>query len=178
MLDSTDKTASNHATNAPRRAAKLTIVDAEAIAIKVAKKRLTEAEACHQLGIKPDQWYVWKCRGKHSARFENICARVRGAAIENAIDRVEKAGEDLIVDLGDGKTAIKRGDWRADHARLALIAPERFGQREQSQDARQQVIIGDSALKMILDKVYSQPQVTTQEPVKQLNDSVIDATTT
>jgi hypothetical protein len=129
---------------------KLTTAILEPIAEMIEKQKLTESEACHQLGIKPQQWFVFKCRQKVKPQFESICARIRGSAVLNAMNRIEKAGEDMVIDLPNGKQTIRRGDWRADHARLQLIAPERFGDRQQAVGNQTNVLIGDDvAARMI-----------------------------
>lgn len=128
---------------------KLTSAILEPIAEMVEKQKLTESEACHQLGIKPQQWFVFKCRQRIKPQFESICARIRGATVLNAMNRIERAGEDMVIDLPNGKQSIRRGDWRADQARLQLIAPERFGDRQQPAN-QTNVLIGDDTVNKVI----------------------------
>ena len=102
-----------------KRRGKFTLADVEAMALLVGRRKLTEHEAALKLNFKPDSWYGWKSRSQHQAKFASIVARIRGDTINHAMERIEAAG-------------VK--DWRADHARLQLLAPERFA-REQNQSA-------------------------------------------
>ena len=115
-----------------------------AICTLVEKKRLTEHEACIRLNLKPNTWYSWKSRGKNTARTASICARVRGATIEHAINRIEEAG---------------KRDWRADLARLSLIDPARFAPHQQSTTTTNNtlVIAGDSERIKQLCAVFAAP---------------------
>jgi hypothetical protein len=137
---------------------KLTSAILEPIAEMIEKQKLTESEACHQLGIKPQQWFVFKCRQKVKPQFESICARIRGSAVLNAMNRIEKAGEDMVIDLPNGKKTIRRGDWRADHARLQLIAPERFGDRQQPTNQTTINILSADAMSKI-EEGFKQRQI-------------------
>ena len=128
---------------------KLTLDDAKAIARLVARRKLNESEACHVLGIVPAQWQVFKCRHKVSVMFESIISRTKGLTINHAIERLERAGEDQDITLPNGKVITKRGDWRADAARLPLIDPQRFGDRQQPGNQTNVLIGDDMAAKVI-----------------------------
>ena len=97
----------------PKRARRLTIHDAEAIARLVATRKLTESEACLTIGIKPHQWIVWRSRKKNTPLFDTIITRTRADSINGLIDRIERAGDDYEITLPNGKVINKRGDWRA-----------------------------------------------------------------
>jgi hypothetical protein len=121
---------------------KLSLLDVQSIAKLVARRKLTETEACHILEIVPEQWFGFKCKAKNKAHFDIIISRTRGNVINNAIERLERAGADQDITLPNGKVITKRGDWRADAARLPLIDPERFGDRQQPGN-QTNVLIGD-----------------------------------
>ncbi len=165
MVVETPQTAPQSLPVKPRRAGKLTLTDAAAIADKVAKKRLTESEACYLLGIEPKHWFVWKSRHKHSATFEAICARVRAASIENAVDRIEKAGEDMIIEREGEKPFVRRGDWRADHARLSLIAPERFADKPQNVTTNQVLVLPEAESQRLLATIYGASKAIADKPI-------------
>lgn len=137
---------------------RLTLFDAQAIARIVARRKCSESEACRLLNIYPKQWGVFKCRKKVSAVFEAIIEGTKGLTINHAMERIETAG-------------IR--DWRADHARLALIDPKRFGNQANEDTSKQASIITDNALKVILDKVFTQgsKSVIECEPLKQIEST-------
>ena len=110
---------------------KITEVDVESIA-KLVAKRITENGACLMLGIKEQQWKHWKLKHKNSATFEHLVTRIREAKLEACIDAIDESGDSREINLPNGKTYTKNGDWRA-KAWLAerVLAPERFGDRQQ-----------------------------------------------
>ena len=86
-------------------------------------------------------------------KFESIIARIKGLVINHAMERIENAGQK---------------DWRADHARLALIDSSRFGsQAGQQNNTQVNVYAGDSIVKSVLERCYNAPQLTQDSP-KQL----------
>jgi len=126
-----------------KRRGRFTLADAESMAFLVGQRKLTEHEAALKLNFKPDSWYSWKSRSQHQSKFASIVARVRGDAINNAMERIEKAGE---------------RDWRADHARLQLIAPERFARdRNDGVTVNQNSIVslvgGPEQLRKMIDSI-------------------------
>ena len=140
------------------RRAKLTEVDINAVADLVADSMLNEHEACLTLGIRPQTWYNWKARHKREGKFVNICARVRGSSIKTAMQAIKKAGDK---------------DWRAHHARLQLIAPERFGNATGAAQVTGPVIALQDmakALAMALDRVKPQAEVIDLKEIKQVTD--------
>ena len=151
------ETEQNLPTAKPRKH-KITAIDVDEIAKHVSKHQTTEAEACHHLNIPPQQWYNWKSKAKRTPRFESICARIRAGSIIGAMDRIEKAGEDFVFTDDKGRTQVRRGDWRADHARLALIAPERFGQQAGQGNTTVNVLLSEASMKAIEDRLVQQRQ--------------------
>ena len=135
---------------------KLTLQDTKAIATLVSRRKLNESEACHVLGILPAQWQVFKCRHKVSAIFESIIERTRGATINHAIERLEHAGEDEEITLPNGKVITKRGDWRADAARLPLLDPARFGQQQAQQPASTTFVLSVDTMRAIEARLVAQ----------------------
>jgi hypothetical protein len=160
----------------PRRR-KLTLDDAKAIAKLVARRKLNESEACHVLGILPAQWQVFKCRNKAGAMFESIITRTKGLTINHAMERLEKAGEDQDITLPNGKVITKRGDWRADAARLPLLDPARFGQQPGQQQASSSVSVDTlaKALQVALSRQTETSQVIDAVEVKQVGNGQDEA---
>lgn len=161
MIDAPENTLSPAPGRQKQKRRRLTLLDVEAIADLVSRQKLNEREACAVLGIRAGQWYNFKARGKRTERFENICTRIRGAAISHAMSRIEKAGEK---------------DWRADHARLQLLAPERFGQQAQQQSGPQtQVLVtfgGESGLANFIARTIGATQAQAAlPPAKELKES-------
>jgi hypothetical protein len=133
--------------------------------------KLTEGEACQRVGLKEGTWFSWKSRNRNTEKYARLCSRVRGAAIYKCLERIEKAGEDLILEGPDGKPIIRRGDWRADHARLQLIARDRFGD-QQSQTNNTQVIISESAARAALDRIMKRLELERgAKPAEQLRET-------
>lgn len=151
---------------------KLTGDDISNVAKLVSRRKLNESEACAVLDINYEQWRVFKCRAKHSKAFETIITRTKGFTINHAIERLERAGEDMEITLPNGKVITKRGDWRADAARLPLIDPERFGDRQQPANQTNVLIGDDVAARMIeLFKQSKQRAIESQVvETKQLNN--------
>lgn len=85
-------------------AGKLTFADLEAIARLVGEKRLSETQACLQLGISHNQWRVFKHNTKSFDKFSELVDKIRGARLSTIIDRIDDAS------LGIG---MKQPDWRA-----------------------------------------------------------------
>ena len=113
---------------------RITQFDIDEMARLVATRKCTEKEAALMLDIKPHQWDCWKSRNKHSARFESIITRIRGAYLTTLVDRIDKAGDDKEITItdsrGNEKTITRNGDWRA----KAWIA-EKIDTRFQNQPA-------------------------------------------
>ena len=134
--------------------------------------KLTEGEACQRVGLKEGTWYSWKNRNRNTEKYARLCSRVRGAAIVKCLERIEKAGEDLVIEGPDGKPIVRRGDWRADHARLQLIAPERFSDKAGTTTNTQvNIVMSDSRAQEIMDKIV-RPQLASVSP-KQLKDAQV-----
>ena len=128
---------------------KLTLMDAEALAQLVIGDKMTEVEACLNLGIHNGQWRNWKDRHKHSATFETLCARLRGSEIQHSMRTIKACGDGI---------GMKQPDWRAHAFRLQVIAPERFSPQQQ---APQQPAssVSDQAIQLLCDmarKVYGE----------------------
>jgi hypothetical protein len=107
------KTADNEDIHARTRARRR--IDAgtvEAISRFVAQG-LTESAACHELGIRPKQWFNWKAKHSRDERFTQQLADLVG----HRMSVIEKA------------TLGKHADWRAAAHLLAIIDPERFAVR-------------------------------------------------
>lgn len=148
---------SDSATRAePKR---LTAIDLTAIAKLVAEHKLTESEACYQLGINPQRWFVWKCKNKRQERFASIIDSIRGNEIANAMQKIK--------DCGNG-VGMRQPDWRAHAWRLGMIAPERFNDKQQDNSPKVINLIGDDAMKRI-EAMFQPKQL---EPIKA---QVIDA---
>ena len=139
------------------KARKITADDLNAIA-KLCAKRITETGACLMLGIKPEQWMLWKTRSKRSGRFDKEVTRIRESKLEACIDAIDEAGDSATVTV-NGKEYEKRGDWRA-KAWIAeqVLAPERFGQRHESTTNQTVNIIGDAAVNKVLAMFKQQRQ--------------------
>ena len=138
-----------------KRRRKLTEVDIKAIADLITARKLTETEACISLDIKPEQWQVWKCRGKHGSKFESLIARARTENIKILLGRIDSASQDAEIEI-NGKVITKRGDWRA-AAWLAEKTDARF------QDAQAPANVTNNlqivALHETLKKVFNSPIV-------------------
>jgi hypothetical protein len=99
-----------------RQRAKITRQDVREIA-KLVAKRLTEAEACECLGIRPRSWYGWRESHKNQAEYTALLTRVRGEYLRANLAQMEKAAA--------GKGGV-RHDWRAADRLNAITAPDRY----------------------------------------------------
>ena len=154
-------TSDNAPASIPKRR-KLTFQDAEAIAKLVCKSKLTETEACHILDILPQQWFIFKQRKAVAPKFERLISRIRGFAIETAMQTIE--------DCGNG-VGMKQPDWRAHAFRLSVIAPERFAPQRAGNEAQTQSTASTAVLEALLamsTKVFALPA---NEPTRQLADA-------
>jgi len=132
-----------------RRARRITWQDCEAIASQVAK-RLTESEACHNLGIEPRVWFLFKNKAANLDKIQALLERMRGAQIKAHLENIEQA------ERGQGPHA--RADWRASAHLLAIKAPDRFSDRVQASQQASQPMIAESTLRLVLDKLFQQPK--------------------
>ena len=92
--------------------------DVEKMAELVGTKFMTEKEASLLLGIKPEAWFQFKCRGgkgKSSAKFEDLTLRLKSYKLKTLINRIEDASD-------PAKT--KRPEWRAASWLAERIKPE------------------------------------------------------
>ena len=92
--------------------------DVEKMAELVGTKFMSEKEAALLLGIKPDAWFQYKCRGgkgKSSAKFEDLTLRLKTHKLGTLIDRISDASD-------PAKT--KRPEWRAASWLAERIKPE------------------------------------------------------
>lgn len=107
--------------NNPSRAKSKRRIDASTIAAiaRLVAKQLSESEACHRLGIKPQQWFTWKSRHNRSEKFAELLEAFRADRIDSLIERIEKSA--------DGKGGVKYPDWRAALALLKIADMKRFG---------------------------------------------------
>ena len=167
MVAETAQVVPTPALTAPkRRARRITMQDAEAIAEQVAK-RLTETEACYNLGIVPKSWYCFKQKHGREQQFAALCTRMRAAKIQDCIDKVDKCGN------GEG---MKQPDWRAKAFLLQVIAPERFNmsQNLQPQNQPSTTVISDFTKALAVAMQSLQPakaEVIDVTPVKQIEDT-------
>jgi len=97
--------------------------DIQAIADLVANCKMTEREACITLDFKPEQWNSWKSKHKRSAIFDTLLARTRGLQTKELVSRIASAGLDKEINLPNGKTITKTGDWRANAFILEKTSP-------------------------------------------------------
>ena len=126
----------------PRR--RITFQDAEAIASQVAK-RMTETEAAYNLDIEPRHWFLWKLRKKNKPKFDALITSMRAAQIKAHLENIEDAER--------GRNG-HRPDWRASDRLLSYKSPDRFGPIAQPANSQTMSIIGDDALRQILDKMF------------------------
>lgn len=145
---------------------RITKKDIESMA-KLVAKRITETGACLMLGIKPETWFNFKLRQQNQSKFEESIAHFRESKLNDCLESIDKAGDEISFQNEDGTHSIKRGDWRA-KAWLAerVLAPERLGQQQTGQP-QVQIFAGDSAVRAVLEKVYNRTELTYKEP-KQL----------
>ena len=162
MADTVVATHISSAISKPKRR-KLTLMDAEALAQLVIGDKMTEVEACLNLGIHNGQWRNWKDRHKHSATFETLCARLRGSEIQHSMRTIKACGDGI---------GMKPPDWRAHAFRLQVIAPERFatnqGQNQQQPGAAALTAIGGEAGLLKLVAMYAGKAIADQAQVKTL----------
>jgi hypothetical protein len=109
-------TTKTHPVERTRQRAKITRQDVREVA-KLVAKRLTEAEACECLGIRPRTWYGWRENHKNQAEYSALLTRVRGQYIRANLAQMEKAAA--------GKGGV-RHDWRAADRLNAITAPDRY----------------------------------------------------
>jgi hypothetical protein len=144
------------ATPEPRRRIRET--DAEEIA-KITARGLNESEACALLGIKRETWYAWK--GDHADKYSHIFTRIRGNRIDNLLKEVETAA------AGDPARGI-RHDWRAADRLLAISAPDRFSQRQETGTVNNTAIVvaagGEEGLRKLVDLFSKQAAQATAAP--------------
>ena len=76
-----------------KRSRRITPEDVLQVARLVARKRMTEKEACLLMGIKPENFYVWKARAKHTEKFDNVLAHETAIRIDGLFDAIEDKGQ-------------------------------------------------------------------------------------
>jgi hypothetical protein len=130
-------------------------------------KRITETGACLMLGINPQTWFKWKIRARHAAKFENVLTHARETKLKACIEAIDESGDSKEINLPNGKTYTKNGDWRA-KAWLAerVLAPERLGDA-QNQVTNQTVNIFGMAsqdIAKLASKVFAKQLVNSANP--------------
>ena len=137
-----------------RRRAQITRKDVENIARLVAK-RLTEAEACECLGIRPRTWYGWRETHKNQTEYSALLTRVRGQYLRANLAEIEKAA--------GGKAGV-RPDWRAAAHLTQVVAPERY-LPQQPQPALPTPAGVSSTLNVWIAAAYTPPRADAQAAV-------------
>ncbi len=146
---------------APARRHKITAQTIAEIADLVSNYRLNETEACKTLEINPKVWRNWKDRNKSAEKYDDALTRLRAGFIKGRIDTIKRA---------------ENKDWRAADRLLQIVAPERFGSRQESAPVQVAVIAENTLLKAI-ERVYGAQSsaanlsVDTSAPVKTLVDN-------
>ena len=145
--------------------------DIQAIADLVSTCKMTEREACITLDFKPMQWASWKSKHKRSAIFDNILERTRGNQTKELVSRINSAGTDKEINLPNGKTITKVGDWRANAFILEKTAPQ-FAPAQTSAPATVSIQIGlvHDQLKRVIG--FSNPSTIALLPAS--SDIVVD----
>ena len=115
----------------PKRRARYTEQDILNIATLVSQKHLSETQACLRLGIKPEAFFIWKSRAKHSERFGKVIEHAKAIHLEKCIDRIDASAQG--VDM-------KQPDWRAAAWRAERLNPALQTQQNQGQSQQQPVI--------------------------------------
>lgn len=110
-----------------RRSRRITPNDVEDMA-KLISERLSDKEACFQLGIPYASWRNWLSKAKSQPHLDDILARLRGSKVLACMKGIEQAGT---------------RDWRALRERLALL-DQRFNDR-----AQQPATVSDDGLKQL-----------------------------
>lgn len=166
------------AMNYPKRkgkARKLCIQDIDPIVRLIVTRRLTETEACLNLGIDPKQWWVFKQRKKIAPEFASILDRVRGASIQACLDSIDEAGDPQAKVTRSGDVIKVPGDWRA-KAWIAerVLSGERFSQQvtPTTSTTTNQILMncgGEDGLKKLIES-YSQgvKAIDPAQPMKRL----------
>ena len=154
IVDCTDKQLTEFAAMpAPPRVKyrrKLSEQDFEDIA-KLIAKRLTATEACHVLGIIPQSFFDWKCRGENEARFSDILHRVKGNYVNARIAEIE----DSAAGIG-----VKQRDWRASAWLAQVTGGDRYNVSGKPSDVSVTVnAVADQRLEAVLKRMYNQPVV-------------------
>ena len=128
--------------------------DVEKMAELVGTKFMTEKEAASLLGIKPEAWFQFKCRGgkgKSSAKFEDLTLRLKTHKLKTLIDRIEDASD-------PAKT--KRPEWRAASWLAERIKPEALSlQAAHSPFPASASALDTSRLIDAMTRVYASPAV-------------------
>ena len=127
-------------TEKPRRHRKLVIQDAEFVALQCSRG-LTETDACHLRGIKPELWFRFKNRVKMLPKINKLFARALGSRKHNLLGEMEKAA------CGTGGV---RHDWRAAQALAGIVDPRLGGQQQPAQPTTS-VSIDEPALRRIAE---------------------------
>ena len=126
---------------------KITLPDVKQIASLVAKCH-TETEAAMLCGFSAKQWFKWKERAKSSGKFDVLLAGMKANYINGNLAQIEKAA--------NGTHGI-RHDWRAADRLNAIIAPERFAQRAESQtDAAKVMLLTADAMNKIASQMIAE----------------------
>lgn len=157
------------------RARRITWQDAEAIADLVTDS-LTETEACLNIGISNvRQWFRFKERAKHKPQFDALLTRLRGNKLHGCIKAIRNAGDEREINLPNGKTYTKTGDWRA-KAWLAerVLAPERLGDRQQPTN-QTNVIMGDDVAARVIALFNQSKQRQVGSITNPREDKLLDA---
>jgi hypothetical protein len=131
---------------------------------KLVAKRLTEAEACECLGIRPRTWYGWREIHRNQAEYAGLLTRVRGQYIRANLREMEKAS------VGQGG---HRPDWRAADRLNAIVAPDRYA-APQPPPAELPATVPPATVNVWIDLAYAKPapgQVVDVQSSKQLVES-------
>jgi len=146
---------------------RITLGDIEAM-VELMAKRITETGACHILGIKPQVWFNFKCRGNNAVKLDDILSRARETQIKAHLENIE--------DAEHGKNG-HRPDWRASLALLQVKAPERYSinKPDPAQTNNTLVLVqagGEEGLKRIIAQYASAGQASTVSALPKASDSV------
>ncbi len=153
---------------------KITSKDIQEIATLMSK-RISETGAVLMLQIRPQSWFNWKSKEKNKRKFEELFTRIREKKLNSIIEAIDESGESREINLPNGKTYTKNGDWRA-KAWIAerVLAPERFSDRQQAESTTPAQALADEVLLKIAAGMRasrtSKPtaQVIDIEPVKMI----------
>jgi hypothetical protein len=150
--------------NGQRR--QITMQDVQSIA-ELCNMRMTETEACANLGIDSRRWFEFKVRKDVAPEFSNALSRVRAAKIKSILNSIE--------DAGHGRGVYARADWRALESYARMTMPQTFGERAAQAPESSTDALADSLLAKMLSRAYASPAPVVECPRKELPESVTEA---